>query len=192
MLSKNKSYFHLKLSVMKIFKPCLVATVILFATTLSAQNIFPSTGAAGIGTITPDASSLLEIKSTSKGILIPRMTAAQRNAIVAPATGLLVYQTNSTPGFVYYNGTAWKALAPAGVNRVLSNLTAPTAVNVDLLPDSNKTRNLGSAKQRWADVNLYNLKFADGTVQTTASNPYTAGTGINISGNVISATAPAA
>ena len=48
------------------------ATVIIFfCVRLNAQNIFPSNGAAGIGTTTPNASSLLEIKSTTKGILIP-------------------------------------------------------------------------------------------------------------------------
>src|SRR5678810_43422 len=40
------------------------------------------------------------------------MTLTQRNAIVRPATGLLIYQTNSTPGFYYYNGSAWTALTP--------------------------------------------------------------------------------
>jgi hypothetical protein len=81
---------------------------------VKAQNIFPSTGAAGIGTTTPNASSLLEIKSTSKGILIPRMTLTQRNAIpvASSTTGLLIYQTNSTPGFYYYSGTAWTAVTP--------------------------------------------------------------------------------
>ena len=77
-----------------------------------AQNIFPSTGSVGIGTTTPNASSLLEIKSTTRGMLIPRMTVLQRNAIVSPATGLLIYQTNSAPGFYYYTGTAWKAITP--------------------------------------------------------------------------------
>src|SRR4030095_2535516 len=101
-----------------------------------AQNIFPSTGAAGIGTTTPDASSLLEIKSTLKGLLISRMTQAQRNAIASPATGLLIYQTNGTTGFYYYNGTTWIAVSPSNANKTLSNLTAPTAVNVDLLPFS--------------------------------------------------------
>ncbi len=91
----------------------VLSTALLFFTHyIQAQNIFPSTGSAGIGTTTPDASSLLEIKSTQKGILIPRMTAAQRNAIATPATGLLIYQTNSTPGFYYYTGTAWKAITP--------------------------------------------------------------------------------
>src|SRR5262252_807313 len=102
-------------------------------------NIFPSTGAAGIGTTIPDASSLLEIRSTTKGILIPRMTLAQRNAIASPSTGLMIYQTNSTPGFYYYSGTAWIAVSPKGVNKSLSNLTAPTAVNVDLLPGTSNS-----------------------------------------------------
>ena len=39
-----------------------------------------------------------------------RMTFTQRNAIVSPATGLMIYQTNSTPGFYYYDGAAWKAV----------------------------------------------------------------------------------
>jgi hypothetical protein len=82
----------------------------IFFIDVNAQNTFPSTGAAGIGTTTPNTSSLLEIKSTSKGLLIPRMTLTQRNAIAAPATGLLIYQTNSTPGFYYYSGTAWTAV----------------------------------------------------------------------------------
>ena len=73
-------------------------------------NTFPSTGSAGIGTLTPNASALLDISSTSKGLLIPRMTSAQRNAIITPVTGLLIYQTNNTPGFYFYNGTAWSVL----------------------------------------------------------------------------------
>jgi hypothetical protein len=103
---------------MNIFKTNMAITVLLccMITGLHAQNTFPSTGAAGIGTTTPDASSLLEIKSITKGLLIPRMTLAQRNLIATPATGLMIYQTNSTPGFYYYNGTAWTAVSPKGVN----------------------------------------------------------------------------
>ncbi|MCH2023750.1 MAG: tail fiber domain-containing protein [Saprospiraceae bacterium] len=63
----------------------------------------------------PDASALLDISSTEKGILIPRMTQTQRSAILAPATGLLIYQTNgTTPGFFYYDGTIWKSLSADG------------------------------------------------------------------------------
>ncbi len=60
----------------------------------------------GIGTATPDASSALEINSTTQGFLPPRMTQAQRNAII-PVEGLIVYnRTTKKPN--YYNGTEWK------------------------------------------------------------------------------------
>ena len=61
----------------------------------------------GINTNTPDASSALEIESTTGGILIPRMTETQRDAIVSPASGLMIYQTDEISGFYFYNGTAW-------------------------------------------------------------------------------------
>lgn len=61
----------------------------------------------GIGTTTPDASAALEVASTNSGLLIPRMTQAERDAITTPATGLLIYQTDNTSGFYYFNGTLW-------------------------------------------------------------------------------------
>jgi len=57
---------------------------------------------------TADASALLDVKSNSKGVMIPRMNKAQKNAIVAPATGLLVFQiAPDSAGFHYYDGTKW-------------------------------------------------------------------------------------
>src|ERR1700746_1982666 len=85
----------------------------LFSEIHAQTNTFPSTGAAGIGTTTPNASSLLEIKSTTKGLLIPRMTGKQKTLIASPAVGLLIYQTDSTKGFYYYSGTAWLPVAGA-------------------------------------------------------------------------------
>jgi hypothetical protein len=60
---------------------------------------------------TPDASAILDVKSTSKGVLIPRMTLSERSAISSPASGLLVYQTNGTTGFYFYDGSSWIRLA---------------------------------------------------------------------------------
>jgi hypothetical protein len=80
----------------------LLAAVLLTATT-SAQ--------VGIGTTTPDASSALDITSTTKGLLIPRMKAAERDVISSAATGLMIYQTDGTPGFYYYNGISWAEVA---------------------------------------------------------------------------------
>ena len=67
-------------------------------------------GQVGIGTNTPHTSSILELKSTDKGLLIPRMTENQRNAINMPAIGLLIYQTDSLRGFYHWKGTKWTRL----------------------------------------------------------------------------------
>ena len=54
---------------------------------------------------TADGSAMLDVNSTSKGMLVPRMTNAQIGAISNPATSLLVYQTDGTAGFYYNSGT---------------------------------------------------------------------------------------
>ncbi|MFV5695980.1 ice-binding family protein [Flavobacterium sp. LB3P122] len=66
----------------------------------------PSNAQVGIGTTNPEVSSILDIQSTSKGFLLPRLTTAQRDAISSPATGLLIYNT-TTSIFNFYN-LGWK------------------------------------------------------------------------------------
>jgi hypothetical protein len=61
----------------------------------------------GIGTTTPDASAKLDVSSTSKGFLPPRMTSSQRTSIPSPASGLMVYQTDGTAGLYYYGSSGW-------------------------------------------------------------------------------------
>ncbi len=73
-----------------------------------AQNVaINGTGAA------PVASAMLDIASTTSGLLAPRMTTAQRIAIAAPATGLLVYDTNLS-AFLYFDGIIWRLMAYSG------------------------------------------------------------------------------
>lgn len=131
----------------------ITLAAILFVALLnpvSGQNTYPASGAVGIGTLSPNASSLLDITSTSKGVLIPRMTKTQRDAIASPATGLLIYQTNSSPGFYYYTGAQWTPIAAKGANTKLSNLSAAgTAINRDLTPATNGAVDLGSKTKRW-------------------------------------------
>jgi hypothetical protein len=71
--------------------------------------ILAQTENVGIGTTTPDNSALLELFSTSRGFLVPRMTTAQRDAIASPATGLLIYNSDNQR-FEYYNGSQWIAI----------------------------------------------------------------------------------
>gem|GEM_PF-1493134 len=68
-----------------------------------------TTGQVGIGTSSPTASAMLDVQSTTKGMLTPRMTTAQRTAISSPATGLLVYDTD-TKTFWYYENSKWNEI----------------------------------------------------------------------------------
>ncbi len=72
-----------------------------------------SAGNVGIGTAAPAATAAVEIASTTQGFLPPRMTAAQRQAIAAPATGLVVYDT-TVRGLMFYDGTQWQAVGGGG------------------------------------------------------------------------------
>lgn len=78
---------------------------------------FSASAQVGIGVPTTniDASAQLEVASTSKGFLAPRMSEAQKNAIASPAAGLLIYQTDGTNGFYYFDGSVWQSgLGPQG------------------------------------------------------------------------------
>ena len=85
----------------------------------------------GIGTNTPAASARLEVASTNKGFLPPRMTTVQRDAIANPATGLQIYNT-TTNTKDYFNGTAW--ISTLATNSALGTPTSATLTNATGLP----------------------------------------------------------
>jgi len=70
---------------------------------------FDASGRLRIGTGTPASSAQLDVSSTSRGFLPPRMTNAQMNAIASPQAGLIVYNTSLKTLF-WYDGTAWKTM----------------------------------------------------------------------------------
>jgi hypothetical protein len=65
-----------------------------------------------------DSSAMLDVKSTNKGLLTPRMTAGQRGSIASPAAGLMVYQTDAPAGFYYYNGTTWTSVGGSAQHNI--------------------------------------------------------------------------
>lgn len=71
---------------------------------IMAQPVTDAQGDVGIGTVSPDPSTILELNSTTKGLLIPRMTSTMRDAIVLPATGLTIFNT-VTNEYQYNFGT---------------------------------------------------------------------------------------
>src|ERR1700761_8540135 len=122
---------------------------------------------------TGNVSSVLDVKSVLKGFLAPRMTQAQRIAIATPADGLLVYQTDATKGFYYYNGTtaAWVLLtASAGTNWSLAgNSGTNSGANYIGTTDAVSLRMRTNATQRV-------LIDSVGNVAVGSSPTFTAGT----------------
>jgi len=107
---------------------------------MEAQNISINNDGSS-----PDNSAMLDITSTSRGVLVPRMTEAQRTAIVNPATGLLVFQTDNDTGFYFNRGTAalpdWMRLKSAGEPVTeLSDLAGDTKIEVEQNPAENVIR----------------------------------------------------
>lgn len=109
-----------------------------------AFRVYSSGNIIGIGTATPAASSLVDVTSTTKGFLVPRMTTVQKNAISSPATGLIVFDTDLLY-FYFYDGVSWVAITK-GINQFTQNGNSfgATAVlgtddNFDLNFETNST-----------------------------------------------------
>lgn len=79
----------------------LLLFLFIHASWVLAQN-----NNVGINTSTPDPTAILHLESTTQGILVPRLTTVQRDAIAAPATGLIIYNTTFNQEEIF-NGTCW-------------------------------------------------------------------------------------
>lgn len=90
-------------------KGYLKITVLLSSFLFSVEGFSQSVSINSTGAA-PDTTAMLDVSSSTKGLLVPRMTAVQKNAIANPATGLLVYQTDGDEGFYYYSGAGWLLL----------------------------------------------------------------------------------
>ncbi|MCL6460594.1 MAG: hypothetical protein I4O51_01820 [Flavobacterium micromati] len=88
----------------------------LFFFIISTANVFSQ---VGIGTITPNSSAMLDVTSTTQGMLTPRMTTAQRIAIATPADGLMVYDTD-LKSFFHFNGgiSSWNIMNSGTAGRL--------------------------------------------------------------------------
>lgn len=112
---------------MKNFIICLLFTVPCFTNTAHAQNMAINTDGS-----TPDASAMVDITSTSKGFLAPRMTTAQQNAISLPAKGLLIFNTTDNT-FKVNTGTPalplWTTLSASSNDWLLTGNSGSSAAN---------------------------------------------------------------
>ena len=155
----------------------ILLTLILGTNLIFAQNVGINTDGS-----TPETSAMLDVKSTAKGFLAPRMTAAQKAAITSPATGLLVYQTDASAGYYYNSGTPasplWVQLGAASgasqwatagsdiyfnTGNVGIGTTSPTT-KLDVSGEVNFSENLTITKNiKWANSG-YGIQLSFATV----------------------------
>jgi trimeric autotransporter adhesin len=103
----------------------ILASLLLFTFFIATKTVAQSVSINADSTAA-DSSAILDIKSAKKGILVPRLTKAQKDSIAMPAVGLLVFQTDSDKGFYYYNGSSWLLLLAVSVSSNNNTLTYTT------------------------------------------------------------------
>jgi hypothetical protein len=165
-------------------KNLFIAALLAFGigTAAQAQSVAINTDGTAA-----DNSAILDVKSTTQGMLVPRMTAAQRTAISTPATGLLVYQTDATAGFYFHNGTIWVSLNTTTDAAALTSGTLPNGRMPALTGDVTTTA--GNVATTIANNAVTSAKIADGTI-VDADISGVAGSKIsgNIAGNAANVT----
>ena len=144
-------------------------------TSIEALTINSTTNNVLINTTTDIPSSKLTVESTTQGFLPPRMTTTQRNAIVTPVTGLIVYD-NTLLSLYQFNGTAWVAVGAGGgstksINSVSTNTAAGSSASTDYFYFASGTINitLPTAVGNNNNYVIKNVGTGTVTIDTTSS-----------------------
>lgn len=149
----------------------------LLSTAAFSQNV-------GINTNAPDLSAALDVTSSSQGLLIPRMPKAQRDLIASPATSLVIFQTDNTPGFYYNAGT------PAAKNWILMGSNVPqiptAAASSPIYGDGSAGALVISSNTNWSTTmpTNINVQYSSITVNSGVRFTVPTGTKLRCTGNV--------
>lgn len=180
---------------MKTIRFLLTIFTLLTGEIVAAQVAINSDGAA------PNSSAMLDIVSTDKGLLIPRV--ADTTSILSPAAGLLIYRTNLPQGFFYYNGTKWQRIGTS-IDLPISITNGGTGSSTKNFVDLTTTQTIAGLKT-WSNLGTFsagisssgginnfnassnfatNINTGTSTGAVNIANGTTGGNAINI-GNVL-------
>ncbi len=131
-------------------KKQIISYIVLMALCLISNKGLLAQGVAiNLDGAAANASAMLDVQSTNKGLLIPRMTGTNRGNIVTPATGLLVYQTDAPVGFYFYNGTSWTRISAgidaSGTQNYISKFTGSNSLGNSLIYDNGTNVGIGTS-----------------------------------------------
>jgi len=152
---KSKTTFYCIKKFFSGLKWYAVLTVMSFLTSNAYSQV-----AINNDNSAPNASAMLDVKATGLGFLAPRMTLVQRPG--SPATGLIIYQTDSNPGYYYYDGTAWQKVGSSASDFWLPN-------SPDIYFNSGGVA-VGTTASDGHRINAFNYTYTKSAVRGTNQN----------------------
>ncbi len=140
-------------------KTIILTTVVI----LLSLGIFAQVGINNDNT-NPDPSAMLDVKSTDKGVLVPRMSTVQRSAVASPAEGLLVFDS-TTYSFWFYSNSNWVELIDAAHNNKLTDADEDTRIELEKTADEDTIRFIaGGTEIAVMDNKTFHLQASGGSV----------------------------
>jgi uncharacterized protein (TIGR02145 family) len=161
--------FNIHFNISGIMRNCIHLLVTLMISVSGIAQVGISTDG-----LPPDGSSMLDVRSTTKGMLVPRMTAAQRNAISSPATGLLIFCTDNNQ---YYSnkGTpaapVWMMISSQWISSGSNLYYSDGNVGIGTEIPMQKLHVNGKILAEWGSITTASYRFGDGLENTGFSSP---------------------
>jgi hypothetical protein len=158
---------------------------LILGTNQSDRVTITGSGNVGIGTVTPNASAIAEMSSTTQGFLPPRMTSVQRDAISSPALGLVIFNT-TTNCLNFFVGSGWNEVCGTTTQGLITALDCNTATNTGTLLQGTAASGVNSSiPYGGGNGNPHNGQIVNSTGVTGLTATVPGGTFANGAGTLI-------